>query len=249
MYTGQIWRLHDDAALKRIDDAGRRLLIKTGRRIQHEGLLARLEGAGCRIDAPAMRCTFTEKVIDAALAHLGGRRDETVEAAVTYVDCKRPGLEAVFPKMFPLVASPFGTALRVRATGLLSAGQDYSPVQHLLDADIMEATERFAGGFEIDDETLDLELIERTMRDGTVNFVDKEHTLAHFRTEQWHPRWFDRTLWQGEGRERASEASMLERMDGRVRAAIARYERPAIDATKIGELKAILAAFERRLDA
>ena len=478
MYTGQIWKLHDDAALKRIDGAARRLLIKTGCRIQHEGLLAKLEAAACRIDAAGQRCHFTEKLIDTALAHLGGRRNDTVEiptgwnpqrrlvlsgsyphlldwpsgerrlatrrdvrdiarmghvldefatvgrvltcaevdprveplwstlalaettdkpigggeiffadyieplirmgevltgkpgesslvascdffiaplflerkqaacflekrrfgianvpgtmpisgasapvtlagtaaiavaeliagwvlgyvvnpdlpaggivssgsldmrtvttlfgspeallqdvtvvqlcrrlygipvsAATSYVDCKRPGLEAVFQKMFPLVSSAFGTGLRVEATGLLSAGQDYSPVQHLLDAEILEATERFAGGFEVNDDTLALDLIERTIRDGKVNFVDKEHTLEHFRAEQWYPRWFDRTFWQGTERELASELDMLERMDRRVKDAIARYERPAIDAAKINELKSILAAFERGLEA
>ena len=70
-----------------------------------------------------------------------------VHAAVGYVDCKRPGLEAVFQKMYPLVSSPFGTGLAIGASGLLSAGQDYSPVQHLLDSEISGALQRFHGSF------------------------------------------------------------------------------------------------------
>ena len=43
MITGQFWKLHDDAALHRIDSAAIRLLTHSGCRIEHEGLLDMLE--------------------------------------------------------------------------------------------------------------------------------------------------------------------------------------------------------------
>ena len=170
-----------------------------------------------------------------------------VHAAVGYTDCKRPGLEAVFLKMLPLVGWPFGTTQRMAGGGLLSAGQDYSPVQHMLDTEIQEAVDRFRGHYEVSDETLAVELTEEIMRAGTTDFLDTDHTAGHFRAEQWYPRWFDRTRWQDDEQERDAERRMLERIDRYCKDAIARYERPEIDPGKVAELKRIFLAAERRI--
>ncbi len=171
----------------------------------------------------------------------------SIHAAIDYVDCKRPGFEAVFQKMYPLVASPFGTGLKIDGGGLLSAGQDYSPVQHILDAEMSKAIERFWGGFEVSEETLALDLIEEMMTKGTTNFLDTDHTLRHFRLEQWYPKWFDRSLWQGETFEIEAERKMLKRVDWYCRNAIERYEKPDIDQHKIDELQRIFFAAEREI--
>ena len=161
-----------------------------------------------------------------------------VRAATGYVDCKRPGLEAVFQKMLPLVSSPFGIGESVEATGLLSAGQDYSPVQHLLDAEVRAGVERFRGGFRVDAETMAAGLIEEVVQGTAPGFLESDHTARHFQSEQWYPRWFDRRLWQ-------SESEMLERMDRHCKDAIKRYEPPDIDPAKIRELESILKSAER----
>ena len=44
MITGDIWKLHDKTTLEQLDSAAVRLLGKSGCRIDHEGLLAMLEG-------------------------------------------------------------------------------------------------------------------------------------------------------------------------------------------------------------
>jgi trimethylamine--corrinoid protein Co-methyltransferase len=170
-----------------------------------------------------------------------------IHAAISYVDCKRPGLEAVFQKMLPLVALPFGTGLQIGASGLLSAGQDYSPVQHLLDLEIDSALERFHGGFEVNEESLALDLIGDMLQKDATNFLDTDHTARQYRAEQWYPRWFDRTLWQGESFELEAEQKMLERIDRHWKEAVERYERPDIDPVKIAELRRILATAERDL--
>jgi len=79
MKVGEIWKLHDDAALRRIDEAAVRLLARGGCRVDHEGLLAKLEGAGWRVDESSMRCFFPEKFVRGAIAHLGGHADQAVE--------------------------------------------------------------------------------------------------------------------------------------------------------------------------
>ena len=149
--------------------------------------------------------------------------------------------------MLPLVGAPFGTGLQVGGNGLLSAGQDYSPVQHLLDAEIGKATERFWGHFDVTDETLAVNVIEDIMKSARTNFLDTEHTLAHYRAEQWYPRWFDRSPWQGQAYEVDAERKMLERINAHCTEAIRRYTPPAIDPGKIAELKRIFRAAERKI--
>ncbi|MHC5035214.1 MAG: trimethylamine methyltransferase family protein [Planctomycetota bacterium] len=170
-----------------------------------------------------------------------------VVAVTGYVDCKRPGLDAVFQKMYTLVGAPFGTGFVFWDMGLLSAGQDYSPVQHMLDAEMMQAVERFMGTFEVNDDTLAVELIEEVVRSSETNFLETEHTLAHFRSEHWHPRWLDRTRWQGQAWEVEAEREMLARIDRYCKDAIRRYERPDIDEARLKELRRILAAAERNI--
>jgi len=137
--------------------------------------------------------------------------DIPVSAATGYVDCKRPGLEATFQKLYPLLAVPFGAARRIDGAGLLSAGPDYSPVQHILDAEMNAAIDRFWGGFEVTDDTIALDLIREAVQQDT-GFLETEHTAERFRSEQRFPRWLDRTLWRGAQAERTSEQDMPERI-------------------------------------
>lgn len=168
-------------------------------------------------------------------------------AAVGYVDCKRPGIEATFQKMLPLAAAPMGIGGDPGGGGLLSAGQDYSPVQHLLDAEIGKAVERIRGHFEVNDDTLAVELVEQIAASGRTDFLQTEHTLEHFRAEQWYPKWFNRRLWQGTEHETEAERKMLERIDAHCKDAIRRYEPPGVDQSKVAELRKIYRAAERSI--
>jgi trimethylamine--corrinoid protein Co-methyltransferase len=170
-----------------------------------------------------------------------------VWAAVGYVDCKHPGLEATFQKMLPLVAAPFGLSRLPGGGGLLSAGQDYSPVQHLLDLEMSQAVQRFWASYEISEDTLALELVESVCRAPRTDFLSTDHTFSHYRAEQWYPRWLDRTLWQGTSYEIESEPAMLARIDAYCQEARARYEPPDPDQAKQAELERILRTYERQL--
>ncbi|MCE5277241.1 MAG: trimethylamine methyltransferase family protein [Planctomycetaceae bacterium] len=170
-----------------------------------------------------------------------------VGGATGYVDCKRPGIEATYQKMFPMTAGAMGLGSYPSSEGLLSAGQDYSPVQHMLDLEIAKSVERFWGHFEVNDETLAVELIEQIARGQGADFLQTDHTLSHFRSEQWYPRWFDRKAWQGDAVEAVAERDMLNRIDAYCKDAIVRYQRPAIDEKKVAELRRIYNANEARL--
>lgn len=170
-----------------------------------------------------------------------------IAAESGYVDCKHPGLEAIFQKMLPLVGAPFGNRFSVGGSGLLSAGECYSPVQHLLDAEMLQAVKRFTASYEVNEDTLAVDLIDQIVRQSNTNFLDTEHTRKHFRSEQWFPRWFDRTLWQGSKIEVEAEYKMLKKVNQYWKDAVARYKQPEIDQGRIRETQKIYKIAESKL--
>ena len=110
-----------------------------------------------------------------------------------------------------------------------------------------KAVERFWGHYEINEETLAVELTVQIMRGTTTNFMDTDHTAAHYKAEQWYPRWLERVPWQGTEYEVEAERRMMQRIDQYCKDAIRRYERPNIEPAKAAELKRIYQVAEKRI--
>lgn len=163
-----------------------------------------------------------------------------------YGDRKRPGIYGVYEKMFTLATCPFACSLGIGASGLLCNGMAYSPVQLLLELDLTMGLKRFAAGFEVNDETLALDVIGEALERGT-DFISTDHTVAHFRREQWYPKWIDRTMWQDDEVEKGLEEKMLREIDNYWKDAVSRYERPDIDEGRLAEARKVLAAAEKDL--
>jgi trimethylamine:corrinoid methyltransferase-like protein len=70
--------------------------------------------------------------------------------------------------------------------GLLSIDEVFSPIQMVLDDELLGALSRFTHEFEISPETLALETIFEAGPGG--GYIDKIHTARHFRSEHWQPR-------------------------------------------------------------
>jgi trimethylamine--corrinoid protein Co-methyltransferase len=103
-------------------------------------------------------------------------------------DAKLPSVEAGAQKM--MTAAPTllaGGRLWVDA-GLLAIDEVCSPVQMILDNEWMDALQRFVHDFRIDEESIGLETILEAGPGG--HFLDKDHTVRHFREEHWNP-----TIW------------------------------------------------------
>jgi trimethylamine:corrinoid methyltransferase-like protein len=166
-----------------------------------------------------------------------------------YLDCKTPGIHAAFDKMSFLRAWPFLGDWVGYGAGLLSGGHAYSPVQHLLDMDMVKSWERFAAGFEVNDVTLAVDLVDSVARRRGATFLDTDHTLENYASEQWYPRWLDRKAWQGDAAEAVAEKKMLDEINHYWQDAVARYERPAIDEKKLQEARKILKAAEKEMAA
>jgi trimethylamine:corrinoid methyltransferase-like protein len=165
--------------------------------------------------------------------------------AHVYTDCKTPGIQAMIEKMFPMFCFPFeGKLSDTGALGLLSAGQDYSPVQQLLELDVQGGINRLLGTYEVSDKTLGLDLFEKVKKEGLKIFLELDHTLENYKSEQWYPRWLDRQIWQTDEIERTREQKMLNEIDAYWKDAVKRYKKPDIDEKRLNEARKVLKAAE-----
>jgi trimethylamine--corrinoid protein Co-methyltransferase len=84
--------------------------------------------------------------------------------------------------------------------GLLSTDEIYSPIQLILDNELISALKRFVYDFEVSEESIGLETIFETGPGR--QFLDKDHTAKFFRTEHYQPSMWTRTMlapWLDEG--------------------------------------------------
>jgi trimethylamine:corrinoid methyltransferase-like protein len=103
-------------------------------------------------------------------------------------DAKLPSVEAGAQKMMTAVPTLLaGGSLWVDA-GLLAIDEVCSPVQMILDNEWMGALQRFGHNFEVSEESIGLETVLEAGPGG--HFLDKMHTVRHFREEHWNP-----TIW------------------------------------------------------
>jgi trimethylamine--corrinoid protein Co-methyltransferase len=77
--------------------------------------------------------------------------------------------------------------------GLRGGGRVFSPVAMLLDAELFDLVRRIPLGFDVDDETLAMEVIEGVGPGG--HFLGEPHTLRHMR-EAWTSRYMDTDTWE-----------------------------------------------------
>lgn len=120
---------------------------------------------------------------------------------------KVPDVQSVMETTFNL---SFAFALGCRSFGSLAtlAFADVgSPVQLLLELELISALEATAAGFEINEDTLATN-VSIEVAPGGARFIESEHTLRHYRQCQWYPEFMDRQppfAWMG------NPTSMLEK--------------------------------------
>jgi len=77
--------------------------------------------------------------------------------------------------------------------GYLESGLTFSFAQLLLGNEVISWIKAFTKGYEVNDETLALDVIAELGPDG--DFLNTAHTLKHFR-ERWYPDLFERMTFQ-----------------------------------------------------
>jgi len=77
--------------------------------------------------------------------------------------------------------------------GIAGADQAASLEMLVFQHEVIEYVERIMRGFEVDQEHLALDVIDRVGPGGT--FIDQMHTAEHFRSQLWMPTILDRSYW------------------------------------------------------
>jgi trimethylamine--corrinoid protein Co-methyltransferase len=116
-------------------------------------------------------------------------------------DAKLPSTEAGVQKALTAVPTLLAGGSVWIDAGLLSIDEVFSPIQMVLDDEMVGALSRLTHDFEISDETIGLETILDAGPGG--HYIDRLHTVRHFREEHWNPTiWSRRMLrpWMEAGR-------------------------------------------------
>lgn len=98
-------------------------------------------------------------------------------------DAKVPGHEAGVQKVSSAVFNGLCCGNGHIVAGLLGVDEIFSPIQMILDDEITGALSRIAGGFEVNEETLAVDVIKSVGNGGS--FLDADHTALNFRSSLW----------------------------------------------------------------
>jgi trimethylamine--corrinoid protein Co-methyltransferase len=130
----------------------------------------------------------------------------------------------------------------VHDVGYLESGLTGSYDMAVAVDEVIGMVKRIMSGFEINDDTLALDVIDRVGPGG--QFIDDEHTLKHFR-EGWFPRLLDRRnydSWSDDGKK-----TMGERLNKRVKEILAEHVPDPVPAETAERVKGVISAAETRL--
>lgn len=88
----------------------------------------------------------------------------------------------------------------IYGVGMVELGISFSFEQMVIDNDIVKMVRKVMKGIEINDETLAVDVIDQVGAGG--DFLSQEHTIKHMRSEQSHPKIFNRQMryaWKDKG--------------------------------------------------
>ncbi|MGI6251797.1 MAG: trimethylamine methyltransferase family protein, partial [Anaerolineaceae bacterium] len=130
-------------------------------------------------------------------------------------DAREPGFESAMQKTASALINGISSGHGHVAAGLLAVDEVFSPEQLLLDAEMLSYLKRLSMGFSTEIEDFALDTVLEAGWGG--HFLDKDHTVEHFRQSLWSPVLFSTqsySMWHSSGgrsamqgiRERAKEA-------------------------------------------
>jgi trimethylamine--corrinoid protein Co-methyltransferase len=105
---------------------------------------------------------------------------------------KEPGWQAAVDDALSTLASVSAGAEMMNGCGLLDGSKTLSYAHLLMEAEIYGIVQKVAGGIDVNDETLALDVIRRVGPNGT--YLAEKHTRAHM-SEIWQPGVWDRTTY------------------------------------------------------
>ena len=113
-------------------------------------------------------------------------------------NCKVPDVQAGFERAMNLTAAMLmGGVDIIDGVGAIDASNAMSPELLVIGNEIIDGIRRLTRGFEVNDETLALDVIDKVGLGGI--FLGQKHTLEHYKKEFWMPEISDKSTfaaWQ-----------------------------------------------------
>jgi trimethylamine--corrinoid protein Co-methyltransferase len=163
---------------------------------------------------------------------------------VGITDAKVPDMQAGIEKGATMILGVLAGADTFGHAGICGTDHGASLLWLVVDNELMAYVKRIARGFEVNTETLAVELIQAVGPGG--NYLAEEHTVRHFRREIWlpGPAWTRQTWegWESEGR-----TSMADRALAEVRRILATHQPEPMDEAMAREVDRIVEAARREL--
>jgi trimethylamine--corrinoid protein Co-methyltransferase len=148
--------------------------------------------AGGTLDMKTLVTSYCEpeRTITTALSHHFGLPMFAIAGAS---EAKIFDQQAAAEATLGLVVETLAGSNIIHDLGYLESGLTFSLAQLLLGNEVVSWIKAFIKGWEVNDETLALDVIAELGPDG--DFLNTAHTLKHFR-ERWYPDLFERTNYQ-----------------------------------------------------
>jgi len=173
-----------------------------------------------------------ERTISTALSHHYGFPMFAIAGAS---EAKIFDQQAAAEAAVSLVVETLAGSNIIHDLGYLESGLTFSFAQLLLGNEIVSWIKAFAKGYEVNDETLALDLIAELGPDG--DFLNTPHTLKHYR-ERWYPDLFERATFEG-WRSRGGKG-LAERAKEKIDAILAEHKPEPLPAKTKGKLREIV---------
>ena len=163
----------------------------------------------------------------AATAQMARYYKLPVRSGGAVCDAKSPDAQASYESMMSLlIALVCGANFVMHSAGILESFNCMSYEKFIVDDEMCGMVKRIKRAIEVNPDTLALDVISAVGPGG--HFLDKDHTLAHFRTEFYQPTLSNRddfVTWQAKGSLQCMEAAHK-----KVQEILASYEAPDLPA-------------------
>jgi trimethylamine--corrinoid protein Co-methyltransferase len=158
-------------------------------------------------------------------------------------DAKVVDAQAGAESAFSILAQGLAGLNLIHDVGYMDNAMVCSVEQLLLGNEVIVATKRFLRGLEINSQTVARDVIARVGPGG--NFIEDEHTFAHFRNELWRPRLFTRLHYSAWMREGAKDTA--QRIREEIRRLVETHQPQALPDKTLTALDAIKTKGEKEL--
>jgi len=150
------------------------------------------------------------------------------------------GFEKALSMAFPILA---GVTKTIGTVGQVENVLTFSPVQLIIDTEIARYIKRMLQGFEVNEETIGIRVIEEVSPGG--NFLAHEHTARNFRKEFWFSDLTERLPWAAW--ESQEFKGIEEKAREKVRKILAEHHPAPLDKEQIKEIDGIVEEAKRNI--